>query len=69
LVGVATATSVQGTAMSLPPARAALCCLTAAVILGVGVFDWLENLFYLVAIHACPTPDTVWTVVVGLTFK
>ncbi len=37
--------------------------------LGVGFFDWLENLFYLVAIHAYPSPDTVWAVVVGLTFK
>ena len=37
--------------------------------LGVGVFDWLENLFYLVAIHAYPAPDTVWAVVAGLTFK
>ncbi len=37
--------------------------------LGVGFFDRLENLFYLVAIHAYPSPDTVWAVVVGLTFK
>lgn len=37
--------------------------------LGVGVFDWLENLFYLVAIHAYPAPNTVWVVVAGLTFK
>ena len=37
--------------------------------LGVGVFDWLENLFYLVAIHAYPAPDTVWAVVASLTFK
>lgn len=37
--------------------------------LGVGVFDWLENLFYLVAIHAYPAPGTVWAVVAGLTFK
>lgn len=37
--------------------------------LGVGVFDWLENLSYFVAIHAYPVPGTVWAVVGGLTFK
>ena len=37
--------------------------------LGGGFFDWLENLSYLVAIHAYPAPGTVRVVVAGLTFK
>lgn len=37
--------------------------------LGVGLFDWMENLFYLLAIHTYPDPGTVWSVYAGLTFK
>lgn len=37
--------------------------------LGVGVFDWIENLGYLTAIHDYPTPSTTASIYVGLTAK
>lgn len=37
--------------------------------LGVGVFDWLENLGYIVAIHAYPEAITLPAIYAGLLFK
>jgi phosphoglycerol transferase MdoB-like AlkP superfamily enzyme len=37
--------------------------------LGVGFFDWWENLSYITAIHNYPNPGTMTAVVIGLVFK
>lgn len=37
--------------------------------LGVGFFDWWENLAYVSAIHNYPNPGTMTAVVMGLAFK
>lgn len=37
--------------------------------LGVGVFDWIENLAYLSAIHAYPAPDVLPAIGIGLVAK
>lgn len=37
--------------------------------LGVGFFDWWENLAYISAIHNYPNPGTMTAVVIGLIFK
>jgi hypothetical protein len=37
--------------------------------LGVGAFDWIENLAYLSAIHAYPAPDVLPAIGIGLVAK
>ena len=41
----------------------------ALVPLGVGLFGWMENLFYLLAIYTYPEPVTSVSIYAGLTFK